>query len=161
MVGEFMKGKVFKIFIGGIVLFCIVVLIVFLLNHREVEIKDITGFHYSNTSGMNIYDRVSYDIECKKKCIATIMLKGVADEDAKVVEVSVKQMKTLESILAKYHVGRWDGFQENDNSVFDGGGFNLSITMKNGNEISAEGYMKWPKNYSKVVAELDSFFEKL
>ena len=33
--------------------------------------------------------------------------------------------------------------------------------MKNGDSISASGYMKWPENFGEVSKELDNIFEKL
>ena len=109
---------------------------------------------------MNAYTR--YEINKKDgKYIATIKQYGKSDEEAQKVEVSENKVKELESILNKYNVIKWNGFNQNDKNVLDGDSFSLSIHMEDDKDISASGYMKWPDNYKNVREELNSFFEDL
>jgi hypothetical protein len=60
--------------------------------------------------------------------------------------------------LNEHEVARWNGFDKNNRNVLDGNSFTLSVTMENGKDIHAHGYMKWPKGYQETKAALDGFF---
>ena len=64
-------------------------------------------------------------------------------------------------ILEDNNVVEWDGFNKFDKYVLDGNGFSFSLENKNGEKVSADGYMKWPKNYTTVKSKLDKIFNKI
>jgi hypothetical protein len=117
-------------------------------------------FTYSNGYAMNAYTK--YQIDKKDgKYIATIKQHGEPEDDAKEIEISSNKMQELESILNKYKVNEWNGFNKTDKNVLDGDSFSFSLRTEEGNSISASGYMKWPENYKSVVGELETFFGEI
>ena len=147
--------------VGSLIVIGIAILSMTVFNPKK-EINDIKYFSYGTVDGMAMYDGVHYSIDYKdNKYIATIQENGVSEEDAKVVEISKRDVKRLENILNKYNVGSWDGFQKYDKDVLDGSSFNISINTFDDNSVSASGYMRWPKNYREVRNELGNFFKVL
>lgn len=123
------------------------------------EIKDIVKLEYSYTSGMAIDDYARYTVECVDiNCTYTIKPSGKKKEEEKVIKFDNGLIKLVEEMLTKYDVYSWDGFDKNDSNVLDGNSFSLSIKLKNGDTISARGYMMWPDHYDIVSNELDDFF---
>lgn len=154
------KFKKKNIMVIGIVLILIFI-ILFLFLNREVKIQNIKSFRYFQYGGFHINDRISYEIQCEDKRLATILEYGVPEDEAFVVEVSSENIEKLENILVKYHVGRWDGFSKKDKHIMDGNGFTLEISMEDGKQVLADGYMKWPKNYDEVLKEILKFFKSI
>ena len=70
-------------------------------------------------------------------------------------------LERIEKVLKDNHVEKWNGFNKNDKNVLDGDSFSMSITTREGEEIDAHGYMKWPTNYGEVKTELDKIFEDI
>ena len=148
-----------------IVIFIVILLIIvglfIILNKKKVDNVDIKSFNfgYSVSTMMNGY--VRYNIDCNNTCKAIIKLNGVAEEDAVEVKIDNKDLEELKNIIEKFNISSWDGFNKVDKNVLDGNDFNISICMKNGDSISASGYMKWPKNYSEFRSEIDTYFNNL
>ncbi|MBQ9314405.1 MAG: hypothetical protein IJ220_05350 [Clostridia bacterium] len=83
-----------------------------------------------------------------------------ADKDVKLLEVvDTMFLKELEKIIRDNHLALWNGFEQSNSNVMDGNNFTLRITYKNGQSISANGYMMYPQGYQKVETELDEFFK--
>ncbi|MBR2679139.1 MAG: hypothetical protein IKE63_06950 [Bacilli bacterium] len=139
------------IIIGGLIMF----------TKDKKEISTIKKLEYSYTSGMTINGYSRYIVECNDKCTALIKPTNIAEENTKKVELNDEIMNQLEKLLKKYKVNKWNGFNKHDPNVLDGRSFNIYIEMKNGDSISASGYMKWPENFGEVSKELDNIFEKL
>ena len=163
-----MKNKWLLFLIIGIVLIIIIALIIFLINKKEdpdeppikgKEIKDIKNLHYSYSVGYAMYAYYTYDIECEDKCTIKIKPNGYPDEEAKTYDVSDDKMNDIISVLNKYEVSKWDGYNKSDKNVLDGNSFSFSLTTKDGANISAHGYMMWPKHYREVREELTSIFD--
>lgn len=125
------------------------------------KIDNIKEFEYYYTNGTAYNSDVLYFIKCNDKCSVTIKKTGISRENAKTIELPKEKIKNIENILNKYDVGKWNGFNKNDNSALDGDSFTLNIYLNDNSSINASGYMKWPKNYNKVKKELDDFFEEL
>lgn len=125
---------------------------------KEIKITSIQKFRYSYTQGYSMNAEVIYSLECNDAC--EIEIKPYLEEPEKTRKLTVgKDFKEkLESILRKYHVGKWNGFNKNNPYVLDGDSFSLSIVFQNGTSISASGYMKWPKQYREVKKEIDILF---
>ena len=130
-------------------------------SESKKEIRNITYFSYSRDVSMAMNGVIKYSLDCDKICVASIKPDGVSEEDTKIVDVDSKFLKNLETILNKYKVIKWDGFDKSDDGVLDGRSFSLSIKYGNQDTISARGYMKWPDNYQKVRDELDDLFGAL
>ncbi len=133
-----------------------------MLNKKNNDpIASIKSLSYGYSTGRAINANVQYDIECKEKCIAKIKLDGVAEEDAKEVELDENKIKELISIFNNNKVYKWDGFQKSDKHVLDGNSFHFYLHEQNDRGISATGYMMYPKNYKIVRDKLDEFFQML
>lgn len=146
----------------SVIVILLVIVFILLFNKKTLKkIENIKYFYFGYSNGYEANSNVSYSINCKDKCIATIKPNEVSEKDATIVELNRKKLKELEEILNKWEINKWDNFHKSDSNVLDGDGFSLSIRMEDKTSISASGYMMWPKNYSKVAGELDSFFEKL
>jgi hypothetical protein len=139
----------------------IITLIYFMVYHKKMEIKNIKSFYLTYTKGyaMNAYVtyELNYDID-KNEYVASIKPYGISDEDKLKVTVNKDFSEKIKDVLVKYHVENWNGFNKNDKNVLDGDSFSISITMKNGDDIHASGYMRWPDNYKNVVNEIDNIF---
>lgn len=55
-------------------------------------------------------------------------------------------------------IASWNGFDETDDDVCDGGGFWLDIELENGDRIHARGMNAYPPNYSYFIERLRSLF---
>ena len=119
---------------------------------------NIVYFNYSYSQGYSANAYVRYELECNGKCILKYKPLYVSEDEYKKIEVSSEVVNKLESILNKYSVSKWDGFNGNNKNVLDGDSFHFNVKMKDGSSVSASGYMKWPKNYSEVSAEIKSLF---
>ena len=154
-----MKEKIGLLIIIVIMATVLTFMIIF---RKKVEIKNIKYMHFSYSVGYAMYSNVNYDLEYKNsKYIAKIKPDGIADDDAKEVEVDEKTVGKIEEILKKYNVNSWNGFNKSDKYVLDGDSFSFSLSLKDETYISASGYMKWPKNYREVRSELDDIFMNL
>ena len=150
-----------KIIIILVILLVLIFFTFFTTNKKKTQITDIESFRFSYTTGYHINAYVIYTLEYKKnKYIASIKPNDVKEEKTIEKKVNKKFIKNLKNILTKYNVNEWNGFQKTDKNVLDGNSFSLYIKMQDGN-IAASGYMKWPKNYSKVKQELDKLFSKI
>lgn len=145
-----------------IVIIMAIILTFMIIFRKKVEIKNIKYMHFSYSVGYAMYSNVNYDLEYKNsKYIAKIKPDGIADEEAKEVELDEKTVTKIEEVLKKYNVTSWDGFNKSDKYVLDGDSFSFSLSLKDGSYISASGYMKWPNNYREVRSELDEIFMNL
>lgn len=62
--------------------------------------------------------------------------------------------------LSDIGVMDWDGFDETDPDVCDGGGFWLEIELEDGRIITASGMNAYPKGYNELISILRGLFEK-
>ena len=150
-----------KIILIIIVLIILITIIFFASTKKESSIKDIQNFHFSYTTGnyMNAY--VIYDLNHENnKYIVTIKPNNIDNEQAKKIEVDKNTVNKITKTLNKYNVEKWNNFNKSDKHVLDGNSFSLSLKTKNC-KVSANGYMKWPKNYTEVKQELDKIFDKI
>lgn len=143
------------------VLIVCICLLLFLKKVKKNKIKDISHFSFDYSVGNYSDANVSYSLNCTDICVATIKMEGIKLENASKYKVDLEFVKGLESILKKYDVASWDGFNKSNKNVLDGNSFSLYIKMNSGNSISASGYMKWPNNYKKFKNEVDIYFTKL
>lgn len=150
-----------------ILIICIIILIItitisyLLSNRKKTEISNIKTLRFFYTTGYHINADVSYEINCKNKCIATIKPSGISNEEAFQKEVDNNVKNKIEKVLQKYHVEKWDGFNKIDKNVLDGNSFSINISMDDDKTINASGYMKWPENYSEVKKELNKIFMEI
>ena len=129
---------------------------------KGIVISDIKSFHFNYSVGYMANAYVVYEIEYKDdKYFALVKPNGISEEDRKEIQVDKAFVSSVEEVLRKYQVEKWNGFNKSDQNVLDGDSFSLSIGNENGNYISASGYMKWPNNYSDVRKELDLIFMEI
>ena len=137
------------------------IIFIFCFKNKIVEIDEFKYFEFGYSNGYAMNSNILYRVDCNDKCIAKIKPYGVEDSDAFIVELNDNEVSKIISILKKYNVSSWNGFNKTNKNVLDGDSFHMYLSMKNGDYISASGYMKWPNNYSDVRGELDNLFSKL
>lgn len=136
----------------------IVSVFLFFFLKKDKNITNINKVYFTYSTGNYMNASVSYELICKDKCMLSFKDDGVSYEDAKEYEVDKKILKEIEIILKQYHVARWDNFHKYDKNVLDGNSFSFRVCFENDQEIEANGYMKWPKNYQEVKKELNEIF---
>ena len=156
-----MKGKMITIFIALLIISVIGGFIMLNIKLKKVEIKKIKSFSFGYSISMMINGNISYEYKCGERCLVSVKPNEVNRDDPTIVEVDEEFGKKLEELLKKYDVGKWDGFNKSDHNVLDGNSFHLSVTMEDDQNISASGYMMYPKNYRDFSSELSSLFEPL
>ena len=151
-----------KIIILIVVLILILLISCFFLFRKKVVISEVKSFRFSYSTGNMINAYVIYEFKCDNgKCVASIKPSGIPDEEKTKVKVDEKFVNKLTDILKKYDVASWNGFNKSNKYVLDGNSFSISIYMENGDDISASGYMMWPKHYREVVSEFDTLFSSI
>ena len=118
-----------------------------------ITIEDIWNLSYS-TGGDAVNSGVIYELTCGDKCTVKIKLDGEPYEEAKTYLISDEQVKELIDLFNEYEVWRWNGFNEHNPDVFDGGTFSFSLTVQNGKKINAYGYMMYPEHFGEVIPEM-------
>ena len=152
-----MKAKYILLVILIIIIIILFIVGISIYKKKSIYIKNIKSFTYSGNRGNMINANYSYIIKLNDgKYIASIKKWG--EEKPIDLEISKEKLEELESILRKYKVNRWNGFEKNNKYVLDGDGFYLGIALTTGEDINASGYMMYPNNYAKVSADLDKFF---
>ena len=147
------------ILIVGIILTVIGLVLIF----KKEEVKSITNLerlHYSYSTSTMMNGYVSYDLDCKKECILKYKPDLEPEENSKDYKIDNKDIKLLEDKLTELNISSWDGFDKSDKNVMDGNSFSFSLKCKDGTRVEAHGYMKYPKDYSKVTSELVTIFSK-
>ena len=79
------------------------------------------------------------------------------------VECSIRdeELKGFESLLKELDIASWDGFNGNEKNVLDGRSFSLSVTYWNGKTISANGYMRFPRDYAKKMSRVYALLDEV
>ncbi len=124
--------------------------------------KDLKSFHFSYSTGNMMNASVSYDLRFEDGVYtASVKPNLVPEEEAFVCTVDESFVRELESFLQEMRVDRWNNFHKSNKYVLDGNSFSFSYRTKDGKDVSASGYMKWPKKYQEVKSGLDGIFGKL
>ena len=154
------------IIIASIIITIIILIVIGILlykhfKNKNVKIENIKRFRFNYSVGYHMNGSYAYEINYDgSHYIASIKKDGVAEEDAKMVIISKKDVKRVENVLVKYKVNKWNGFDKVDKNVLDGDSFSLYVTFDDDTSIDAHGYMRYPENYGKVKGELDSIFNE-
>ena len=144
-----------------VMILLVIVIILFFIFKKSPEITTIKRLYFTYTNGYAMNSYVTYELNCDDKCTVKIKPLGEDEENAKEYNVSKKDLERIEKVLKANNVEKWNGFNKNDKNVLDGDSFSMSITTREGEEIDAHGYMKWPTNYGEVKTELDKIFEDI
>ena len=126
-------------------------------------ITDIRSFRFSYQTGNYMNGSVSYELKLEEDGSYTARIKPntVAEEDAETFAVGKEFTDELAAFLREKKVQRWNGFQKSDKRVLDGKGFSFSLWTTEDKNISASGYMRWPRDYGEVKAGIEAIFAKL
>ena len=127
---------------------------------KPKEIKSISYLRYSYSTGNAMNSSVVYEVKCENECILKIKPNNVSKIFTKTYTISDDDINKLIEIINTNKVYEWDGYNKSDRLVMDGNSFSFNLKTKEGTEIDAHGYMKWPKNYQKVRGEFNSLFDK-
>ena len=128
---------------------------------KSTELAPFTSFSFSETGSM-MNSGFSYQAFTEDGVTTvTIRKPGMALEDALTTVADAALMKQLYVIAEKYEMGSWNGFDKSSKSAMDGTSFRLYIFMDNDESIEAEGFMKWPDNYSEAKEEICALFDDI
>lgn len=127
------------------------------------QITDIRSFRFSYQVGNYMNGSVAYELKQEEdgSYTATVKPNQVAEEDAKKYKAGKDFADELAAFLREKKVNRWNGFQKSDRHVLDGNGFSFSLWTTEDKNISASGYMRWPRGYDEVKAGIEAIFAKL
>ncbi len=127
------------------------------------EITDIKSFYFSYQVGNYMNGFVSYSLELREDgtYLAKIKPDAVAEENAKEYAAGKDFADRLAAFLREKKVKRWNGFSKSDRHVLDGNGFSFSLWTTEDKNISAHGYMRWPRGYDEVKAGIEEMFGRL
>lgn len=126
------------------------------------DFAGMTHFSFYYTTGNFSNAAVCYQLDLADGVYTvTVKKTGVPDENADVFTVDAAFAQRVEKCLTAYKAASWNGFDKNDKRVLDGNSFSLHIRNGAGQNFSASGYMRWPRNYSAVKNELDALFMQL
>ena len=127
------------------------------------QITDIKSFRFSYQVGNYMNGSVTYELKQEEdgSYTATVKPNQVAEEDAKKYKAGKDFADELAAFLREKKVNRWNGFQKSDRHVLDGNGFSFSLWTTEDKNISASGYMRWPRGYDEVKAGIEAIFAKL
>ena len=157
-----MKEKILWIIIA--ILSIIVIGAIFMFGNKKFKIESIKSLHFSYSNGYMMYAYTTYDISLEDDTYnVAIKPYGISDEEAQKVKIDKKTINKLIDILNENDVSKWNNFHETDKYVLDGDSFSFSLTANDDIDISASGYMRWPKNYgiveSTLVEILDAYYK--
>lgn len=126
-------------------------------------VTDIKSFHFSYQVGNYMNGSVSYELKLQEdgSYLATVKPNQVAPEQADSYVVDKAFADELAAFLREHKVQRWNGFQKSNKHVLDGNGFSFSLWTTEDKNISASGYMRWPRGYDEVKAGIEAIFAKL
>ena len=127
------------------------------------QITGIKSFRFSYQVGNYMNGSVAYELKQEEdgSYTATVKPNQVAEEDAKKYKAGKDFADELAAFLREKKVNRWNGFQKSDRHVLDGNGFSFSLWTTEDKNISASGYMRWPRGYDEVKAGIEAIFAKL
>ncbi len=74
-------------------------------------------------------------------------------------EGSQELYESINSLIDKYKVVEWNGFDEDNPEVQDGTFFSLEIVLENDETVTAQGYMVFPEHYNEFVSEFTHLFK--
>ncbi|MBQ4616603.1 MAG: hypothetical protein IJB29_07875 [Mailhella sp.] len=87
---------------------------------------------------------------------------GYSPDGRKEAVLDAAQLAELEALLEKNGVGSWDGFKGRPRmDVLDGEGFSLSLTFRDGTQITANGENKFPADYRSFRHDLRLFSDNI
>ena len=126
-------------------------------------VTEIKSFRFSYQVGNYMNGSVAYELKLEADGSYTAKIKPntVAEEEAKEYKVGKEFADELAAFLREHKVSRWNGFNRSDRRVLDGNGFSFSLWTTEDKNISASGYMRWPRGYSEVKAGIEELFAKL
>ncbi len=129
---------------------------------KKTDIRDIVSFKFTYQTGNAMNADIRYGVTVDENGITASIKPDGADEDSTVtVAVSREFLDELESVLLRYDVGRWNGFNGNNKMVLDGKSFYMGLTTASGDSLEAHGYARFPSNFAEVRQELDRLFMAL
>ena len=111
------------------------------------------------TASSSVNEGVVYELNCGDECTVKIKPYGLPPEEAQTYPVSDEQVKELVDLFNKCEVWKWDGFDERNPNVRDGDSFYFSLTVQDGKEINASGYMRYPETFGEVALEIYSILK--
>ena len=126
-----------------------------------VEVTDFESFSYSNTNYMSMEDTYEYTITNNGGAYSLKITSFVYDDDESfVTEIPLTEVAALIDAMNNCKVTTWDGFDEVDKYVLDGGGFSMGLTLPDGKRISVHGSNAYPNDFGSFHSTVSSLFDK-
>lgn len=123
---------------------------------NAIKDADIQSFNFGYGSWNTIYS--TYEIIKNEDYILMKFSDSLGNENN--YDISNETLQQIEQLILKRKVYTWDGFDKEDKYIIDGNSFTLKIEYENGENISASGYMKFPRNYNSVEEEIVKILNK-
>ena len=149
-----------KIFVGVVLVLCILAVGVFFYMKKGKNFDgDIISFEYEYGSSNSGYYNYKIYLKDSKTYIVAAGLNGVdLNLDG---EISNNTLSEIKKIVEDNAIQKWDGFQKKGENVSDGYSFSLKIKYSDGDELTASGYMKYPKNYDNGHKALTDYLDSI
>lgn len=120
----------------------------------------IVYFSYSDHESMG--NSFTWTVECSGGSVR-FTTEDLAHEEygPMTAEADPALAEQLEQLYLEHRIAAWNGFDECDTNVLDGGGFSLSITFGDGQTLHAEGDNSYPKGYGAFMTGLRELLRPL
>ena len=126
---------------------------------EEIEIKgNVISLAYSYSSTKGQYRDYKVQLIDDNVTLYSYGNDTVSENTTK--NVDKKYMDELESLVDKYKIKDWNGFNEQKNAD-EGVGFSLEIGFSDGNNITATGFVNYPEGYESFQNEFINFYNSM
>lgn len=133
----------------------------------QIDIADIRYFNFTYQVGNYSEGNKIFKLEYADG-VYTALCKPLTKpiEEAFTAEVDETFVRELEALLTGLEVNKWNGFRKYDKNTLDGRSFDLHIICGDSDEydkakrLEADGYEKWPDNYTEARDAIEAFFAK-
>ena len=123
---------------------------------------DIVSFKYYYGSYNPAYFNCDIITAKNKRIIMTLKEQTLPNKARTVKRVLLKKdMDELKKIINDNNIYEWDGFDEQEEHVYDADGFTLEVYYSDGRLLQAKGYMHYPENYDVGSKALYEYLDKL
>ena len=144
-----------------ITFFILVVLIALLLCSCAKPFTTITSFrYYFHTDCIWIEYNLATDGDTAEITYIYRDFDGFFEDQDLIATMSVDYVTELTKLLNEHNIPAWNGYFKQDTGIVDGCGFGMKITTDSGQEMSAHGYEKYPKNFEAAEDAILAFFKQ-
>lgn len=127
----------------------------------EIVTDSLTYFSYNTSAFVINYDQIYTCEKSGGKEKISVKYAGASPDEVTEVETDGTVMNRLGEVINKYEIQSWDGFNESNRHVLDGGSFSLTVKSGEDTLISAYGANSYPKDYYDASKEIENIFREV